>query len=130
MPLTIYDERAAWWDWESLDESYAGPPIEFGGYNNMPVRLDSIICTSNDIIDTDIRFWLVHSSSVSNVLGTITVPALAGYDPTVPPVDAIPLLFPRMESFFLDQNLTIGFEPVVVPLTTRIIWLTGVGGYL
>jgi hypothetical protein len=93
-------------------------------------RCDSIILTSTDAIDHDVAVYIDYSSPSTMLLGTVKVPASAGFISSVPAVDAIPLLSPTLKALFLGLAETLYLKADVAVVATKVISINVFGGFL
>lgn len=95
-----------------------------------PKRVDRIIMVSDDTVPHDIQITFNSIATDSSVIGTVTIPALAGYDPTIPPVDfvaALPVLGDGI-IFMVGDSMNIAIATAITAL--KHVNFLMVGGYL
>jgi hypothetical protein len=91
-------------------------------------RIDRLRIVSNDTIDHTVQVWYNSYNSDMAWIGTISVPTLAGTDPTIPAVDLL------VELGFNDNGLVLGpldmltlIDPVAIS-AAKTVWVTSMGG--
>jgi hypothetical protein len=66
-----------------------------------PYRIDQILVSSDDTVDHTFTYIMSPPDSGSASLGTVTIPAGAGWDPAIPPIDLLPALCPTLDHISL-----------------------------
>jgi hypothetical protein len=128
MGLQIFDEHTPWIDYEPIDSSWGATPLIWTGPAGTRVRIDSMLLTSDDTVDRVVAFWAGNFTAASTLLGCIIVPAGAGTNGVIQPVEAIAKLFPTTLCFFATGVASLYLAPLTGPTAGKFIYLTSMGG--
>jgi hypothetical protein len=128
--MTEFEESYPYIDTEQIDNSYGIVVTQFVGGAQTPVRVDSILLASSDTVDQDVQFWVNFTGTPQTCIGTIKVPAGAGFVSTVPVVQAIATLFPGREFFIATDKFGLGVGPLVAITSGKMLWVTTTGGFI
>jgi hypothetical protein len=130
MGLSQFDEKYGYTDLEQIDHAWGTAKGQFIGGADPPTRADRMILTSTDTVDRSFEVWNFYSAAQNNLLGTVNVPAGAGSDPAIPPVDAIAVLFPDGNGYVCSGRYGLGGGPTVAVTAGTFIYCSTLGGYV
>ena len=128
MGLTQFEEHSAYIDLELIDNAQGTGNLNI--YRAaIPGRIDSLILASDDTVDHVLQLWAVQSGTPTALLGSVSVPAGSGTDGVLPSVDAIPLVFPTVLTFYFDNTYQLGVRVTVAVTAGKNLWVAAIGGY-
>jgi len=127
--LQEFEEVQSFIDVEDIDDAWGAVPLQFQGNSTRQQRFDAINIVNADSIDHDIQFCIFFNGAFATVIGTVAVPAGAGIDPTIPAVQAVPLLFPDLRGAVFVGNYQLGGGPLVAVTSGKHVYVTSYGGY-
>jgi hypothetical protein len=92
------------------------------------LRIDAIVCTNTDTVAhvLDIKLQYV----ASHVIGSVTIPAGAGYG-AVPSIEVVQALnLPNVPGFILPATCFINVQLEVTLTSGKVVELCAIGGYV
>jgi hypothetical protein len=93
-------------------------------------RVDHLFVSSNDTVDRSFNLGLSSNDWDYVVLCTVLVPAGAGWDPAIRPVDVLPLILSTLDGLVLAGNCHL-YVDFLAPVTAgKVVGVQALGGYL
>ncbi len=129
MGVSVFDEQIPYTDFEKIDNAWGLSHITVIGNTNDRWRLDTLILTSNDVVDHDVQLWSSYSGAAQSLIGTVSVPAGAGTTSLLPPVEAVAILLPG-RGFVGEPRDGLAIGPVVAVTAGKFIYATILGAQL
>jgi len=128
--ISVFDERQpSGINFKFTDGNTPGASNATAG-NAQPSRVDHIFATSNDSIDHVLDVRLHNNNWTTTQLGSVNVPAGAGFDPAISPIDLLFTLFPLLDGIPLDAISWIEINCAVAMSAGTEIHVTSLAGAL
>lgn len=95
-----------------------------------PNRGDILIACNSDTIDHEVQFRVHCINYYTTVVGTVLVPAGAGFSAAIPPIDVLAALPAFGGAVALDLNSTFDANCLIVPTGILEVHVICMGGML
>ena len=129
MGLSVFDERAPMLGKYDLLPADGTNNVVIHAVHATAARLDALIISNNDTIAHVISVSL-RSGAAYYTVGTVSVPAGAGFAATLP-VDAMATLAPAsLGGLYIPPGFEVTVAAVVAVVATHYMYIVGMGGFL